>query len=57
MCMYISGELAQRQIHTAAHPVAGANIKGQQALVGLSNRKIVDASRGRTCHCKMSNNR
>jgi len=28
-----------------------------QALVCLSNREIVDASRGRTFHCKMANNR
>ena len=29
----------------------------EQALVCLSNREIVDASRGRTFHCKMANNR
>jgi len=29
----------------------------EQALVFLSNREIVDASRGRTFHCKMANNR
>jgi len=29
----------------------------EQALVCLSNREIVDASRGCTFHCKMANNR
>jgi len=29
----------------------------KQALVCLSNREIMDASRGRTCHCLMANNR
>jgi len=29
----------------------------EQALGCLSNREIVDASRGRTFHCKMANNR
>jgi len=29
----------------------------EQTLVCLSNREIVDASRGRTLHCKMANNR
>jgi len=29
----------------------------EQAVVCLSNREIVDASRGRTCHCKIANNR
>ena len=29
----------------------------EQALVRLSNREIVDASRGHTFHCKMTNNR
>jgi len=29
----------------------------EQALVCLSNGEIVDASRGRTFHCKMANNR
>jgi len=29
----------------------------EQALVCLSNREIVYASRGRTFHCKMANNR
>jgi len=29
----------------------------EQALVFLPNREIVDASRGRTFHCKMANNR
>jgi len=29
----------------------------EQALVCLSNREIVDASRGCTVHCKMANNR
>jgi len=29
----------------------------EQALVCLSDREIVDASRGRTFHCKMANNR
>ena len=29
----------------------------EQALVCLSNREIIDASRGRTFHCKMANNR
>jgi len=29
----------------------------EQALVCISNWDIVDASRGRTCHCKMANNR
>ena len=29
----------------------------EQALVCLSNREIVDASRGRIFHCKMANNR
>ena len=29
----------------------------EQALICLSNREIVDASRGRTFHCKMANNR
>ena len=33
---------------------AGVN---EQALVCLSDREIVDASRGRTLHCKMANNR
>jgi len=35
------------------------NLQGahEQALVCLSNREIVDASRGRTFHCKMANNR
>jgi len=28
-----------------------------QALVCLSNREIVDASRGQICNCKMANNR
>ena len=28
----------------------------EQALVCLSNREIVDASRGCTFHCKMANN-
>jgi len=29
----------------------------EQALVCLPNREIVDASRGRTFHCEMANNR
>jgi len=29
----------------------------EQALVCLSNREIVDVSRGCTFHCKMANNR
>ena len=29
----------------------------EQALVCLSNRELVDASRGCTFHCKMANNR
>jgi len=29
----------------------------EQALVCLSNEEIVDASRGRTFHCEMANNR
>ena len=29
----------------------------EQALVCLSNREIVDASRGRTIHCQTANNR
>ena len=29
----------------------------EQALVCLSNKEIVDASRGRRFHCKMANNR
>ena len=32
-------------------------IQYEQALVCLSNREIVDASRRRTFHCKMANNR
>jgi len=31
--------------------------RNEQALVCLSNREIVDASRGRTFHCKTANNR
>jgi len=32
-------------------------VGNEQALVCLSNREIVDASRGRTFHCKIANNR
>ena len=32
-------------------------ICNKQALVCLSNREMVDASRGCTFHCKMANNR
>jgi len=32
-------------------------LPNEQALVHLSNREIVDASRGRTFDCKMANNR
>jgi len=36
----------------------GAQSNGhEQALVCLSNREIVDASRGCTFHCKLANNR
>ena len=31
-------------------------VQNEQALVCLSNREIVDASRGRTFHCEMANN-
>jgi len=32
-------------------------VNNEQALVWLSSREFVDASRGCTCHCKMANNR
>jgi len=32
-------------------------VENEQALVCLANREIVDASRGRTFHCKVANNR
>jgi len=37
------------------HPYIHVNMY-EQALVCLSNREIVDASRGSTFHCKMTNN-
>ena len=36
---------------------AGEEASHEQALVCLSNREIVDASRGCTFHCKMANSR
>ena len=42
------------------HEVVGStpdSATHEQALVCLSNREIVDASRGRIFHCKMANNR
>ena len=33
------------------------NVRYEQALVCLSNREIFHASRGRTFHCKMANDR
>ena len=35
----------------------GLSLYNEQALVCLYNREMVDASRGRTFHCKMANNR
>jgi len=35
----------------------GVTRRNEQALVCLSNRETVDASRGCTFHCKMTNNR
>ena len=34
-----------------------SGVNTDQALVCLSNREIVDASRGCTFHCNMANNR
>ena len=42
-------------IHTHTH-LPGAT-RYEQALVCLSNREIVDASRGCTFHCKTANHR
>ena len=36
---------------------APSSVLTEQALVCLSNREIVDASRGRTFHCKIANRR
>ena len=46
-------------IYTLERRAACPSAAGQyeQALVCLSNREIVDASRGRTFHCKTANNR
>ena len=39
------------------HSLPVASLYYEQALVCLSNREIVDASRGRIFHCIMANNR
>ena len=44
--------------HAHAHARTQTNtILNEQALVCLSNRKLVNASRGRPLHYKMANNR
>ena len=45
------------RLHTWLLRDAGFAAPYEQALVCLSSREIVYASRGRTFHCKMANNR
>jgi len=42
--------------HTHIYMISSDLALNEQALVCLSNRKLVDASRGRTFHYKMANN-
>ena len=58
---YTHTHIHMRQFATLCVVVRSGRTSGcvryEQALVCLSNREIVDASRGRTFHCKMANNR
>jgi len=46
-----------QRIHYANIQISEIPAVDERALVCLSNREIVDASGGRTVHCKMANTR